>query len=88
MRFNPFRAVEYFAVGRFIAEPSPIFRQPFDKPSGRTFEALYAAAGMVFEVHPNIFLDGRGAAAIGDMVLLTEAGPQRLTRFPRDILSL
>jgi len=74
-------------LGFSYEEPlaSPIFRHPFDKPSGRAPETVRAASGMVFEVHPNVFLPGAGAAAVGDMVLLTDAGPLRLTQYPRGI---
>ena len=44
--------------------------------------------GMLFELHPNIFLPGQATAAIGDMVLVTETGHEILTRFPRELLIL
>lgn len=31
-----------------------------------------AEVGVLFEVHPNLFVAGKGGAATGDMVLVTE----------------
>lgn len=44
--------------------------------------------GMLFELHPNIFIPGEATAALGDMVLATETGHEILTRFPRELLVL
>lgn len=44
--------------------------------------------GMLFELHPNIFIPGEATAAIGDMVLATETGHEILDRFPRELLVL
>jgi Xaa-Pro aminopeptidase len=43
---------------------------------------IAARPGMLFEFHPNIFVPGLSAAAIGDMVLVTETGNEILTGFP------
>ncbi|OWT54504.1 M24 family metallopeptidase [Candidimonas nitroreducens] len=40
-------------------------------------------AGMLFEIHPNLFVPGVGGAAIGDMVALEEQGYSILTSYPR-----
>jgi Xaa-Pro aminopeptidase len=40
---------------------------------------------MLFEVHPNLFVEGYAGASIGDMVLVTEQGPELLTQHPRDL---
>lgn len=42
--------------------------------------------GMLFELHPNIFVPGEATAAIGDMVLVTETGHERITLFPRELM--
>jgi Xaa-Pro aminopeptidase len=39
---------------------------------------------MVLEIHPNIRVPGMGYCALGDMLLVTETGNERLTAFPRD----
>jgi len=44
--------------------------------------------GMLFELHPNIFIPDEATAAIGDMVLATETGHEILDRFPRELLVL
>jgi Xaa-Pro aminopeptidase len=43
---------------------------------------------MLFEIHPNLFVEGLAGASIGDMVLVTEEGPEFLTKHPRKLLSL
>ena len=44
--------------------------------------------GMLFELHPNIFIPDEATAAIGDMVLATETGHEIMDRFPRELLAL
>jgi Xaa-Pro aminopeptidase len=44
--------------------------------------------GMLFELHPNIFIPDEATAAIGDMVLATETGHDIMDRFPRELLVL
>ncbi|MFG1461965.1 aminopeptidase P family protein [Xanthobacter sp. DSM 24535] len=60
------------------------FRQHFD-PSAPPAVApeLTLAPGMLFELHPNLFVPGVGGAALGEMVLLTPHGAELLLRFPR-----
>jgi len=38
------------------------------------------ASGMVLELHPNLFLPGHGGAALGEMVIITDADPERPIR--------
>jgi Xaa-Pro dipeptidase len=40
------------------------------------------ATGMVLELHPNLFLPGLGGAALGEMVIITDQGPERPIRHP------
>jgi Xaa-Pro aminopeptidase len=42
--------------------------------------------GMLFELHPNLFVPDTAAGVIGDMVLVSESGPEILNRFPRQLL--
>ncbi len=76
------------AMGHSYEDPvgTAEFPQPYD---GSTPPGVARAAepGMVFEVHPNLFVAGVGAAAIGDMVLVTETGPELLTQFPRGLVA-
>lgn len=44
-----------------------------------------AQSGMVFELHPNLFVPGRGGAALGEMYLMTDTGAQPMLRFPRQM---
>jgi Xaa-Pro dipeptidase len=45
------------------------------------------AAGMVFALEPRVFLPGVGVVGLEDTYLLTEDGPEKLTRTPVDIVS-
>lgn len=78
-------------LGYSYEEPgvSSLFAQKIGppEPPERAAEQLSArvAPGMVFELHPNLFAPGRGAAALGEMVVVTAGGPVRLTTAPRDV---
>jgi len=69
--------------------PTPAAMRKDANPQGTEKGAcIQIMPGMLFELHPNIFLPGEATAAIGDMVLVTETGHEILTRFPRDLLIL
>jgi len=42
-------------------------------------------AGNVFSVEPGIYLPGRYGLRLEDIVVATDAGPQRLNHAPRDL---
>lgn len=44
--------------------------------------------GMLLELHPNIFLPGRGGAAIGEMVVIRENGAEVLLKHPTGFMEL
>ncbi len=46
------------------------------------------AQGMVVSCEPGIYCPGQGGYRISDTVLITKDGPERLTRYPRDLESL
>ncbi|MGF3027726.1 M24 family metallopeptidase [Methylobacterium aquaticum] len=73
------------ALGHSYEDPigTAEFPQPYDP--GPQVPMRVIEPGMLFELHPNLFLRDAGAAAIGDMVLVTERGPELLTTFPRAI---
>jgi Xaa-Pro dipeptidase len=79
-----FRFCNAHGLGLSYDEPDvgAAFPQPYGA-GGERPGPIEARPGMVFEFHPNIFVAGLGAAAIGDMVLVTEDGHEILTRFPR-----
>ncbi|BCB21568.1 M24 family metallopeptidase [Bosea sp. ANAM02] len=61
-----------------------VFRQHFDPgaPPAATSD-LALAPGMILELHPNLFVPDLGGAALGEMVLVTPAGPECLLHHPR-----
>jgi len=67
------------------AAVSQSFRHPYDKVAPPPLVDTQIETGMLFELHPNFFIPGEGGAAIGDMVLATEQGPEVLTRAPREL---
>jgi Xaa-Pro aminopeptidase len=76
------------AIGHSYEDPAGTgeFPQPYEGSAVPLPNPARAQPGMVFELHPNIFVANEGAASIGDMVLVTEAGPEYLTHFPRHLL--
>ena len=76
------------AIGHSYEDPAGTgeFPQPYEGSAAPLANPARAQPGMVFELHPNIFVENEGAASIGDMVLVTETGPEYLTRFPRHLL--
>lgn len=58
------------------------FRQHFDPGAPpAAVPDLALAPGMLFELHPNLFVPA-GGAALGEMVLVTPDGPESLLRYP------
>jgi Xaa-Pro dipeptidase len=78
------------ALGYSYEDPigSAEFPQPYDPTAKIPAEPRFVEPGMLFEVHPNLFVEGVAGASIGDMVLVTEQGPELLTKYPRTLLSL
>jgi Xaa-Pro dipeptidase len=78
------------ALGYSYEDPigSAEFPQPYDPTAKIPAEPRIVEPGMLFEVHPNLFIEGVAGASIGDMVLVTERGPELLTKHPRTLLSL
>jgi Xaa-Pro aminopeptidase len=78
------------ALGYSYEDPigSAEFPQPYDPTAKIPAEPRIVEPGMLFEVHPNLFIEGVAGASIGDMVLVTEHGPELLTNHPRTLLSL
>ncbi len=73
-------------LGFSYEEPltTAIFRQHFDPDAPPAAASdLMLAPGMLFELHPNLFVPDLGGAALGEMVLVTPDGPQCLLRHSR-----
>jgi Xaa-Pro aminopeptidase len=78
-----FRFRNAHGMGHSYEDPivSAVFPQPYDS-AGAPPSATPVQPGMLFEIHPNLFIPGRGGASLGDTVLVGEEGPEILTRFP------
>jgi Xaa-Pro aminopeptidase len=69
-----------FVVGQPPAELADLYEVLF--VSGN---ATPLAAGHAFSVEPGIYLPGRCGARIEDIVVATDAGPERLNEAPREL---
>jgi Xaa-Pro aminopeptidase len=82
-----FRFRHGHALGLSYEDPvaSAAFPQLYDAPpASRT--ALEVTAGMLFELHPNLFVPDVAGGVVGDMVAVTEQGPQLLNAYPRELI--
>lgn len=82
-----FRFRHGHGLGHSYEDPiaSLSFPQAYD--GGAQAKSQSAQPGMLFELHPNLFVPGLGGAAIGDMVLTLETGNRSLTHYPRHHLN-
>jgi Xaa-Pro aminopeptidase len=84
------------SLGLDYSDPilSAVFPNPYamGKKSGRqdvkNESLIRILPGMLFELHPNIFIPDEATAAIGDMVLATQTGHEIMNSFPRESLVL
>jgi len=84
------------SLGLDYSDPilSAVFPNPYamgKKSNGQDAQdgsSIRILPGMLFELHPNIFIPGEATAAIGNMVLATETGHEILDRFPRELMVL
>lgn len=67
------------------AHATAAFPQWFGAPPSVAPSAPAVHAGMLLELHPNIFVPGLGGAAIGEMVLVHDDHAECLLAFPRDL---
>lgn len=84
-----FRFRSGHALGHSYEDPvvSAPFPQPYDG-AGAAPPSIAVQPGMLFELHPNLFIPGTAGASIGDTVLVGESGPEVLTRFPPGLARL
>lgn len=91
--YGPSRGFRY-GHGLGLSYEDPMLTDHFPQKFGQATanavngEDVSLKSGMLFELHPNLFFDGVGGAAIGDMVLVTDHGPERLTNFPRGLMKI
>lgn len=86
---DPYRFRVAHFLGIEYSEPPTdrAFPQPWSltlPPPPQAPEDIPLEPGMVLEIHPNLRVPGLGYCALGDMVLVTETGHERLTGFPRE----
>lgn len=79
-----FRFRHGHGLGHSYEDPisSLAFPQAYDEGGGKA-QSVTAQNGMLFEIHPNLFVPGMGGSAIGDMVALSDSGNVLLTTYPR-----
>lgn len=79
-----FRFRHGHGLGHSYEDPvsSLAFPQHYDASPGAR-ASVAGREGMLFEIHPNLFVPGIGGAAIGDMVALEAKGHSILTSYPR-----
>lgn len=78
-----------FGHGLGLSYEDPILTDAFVQTFGTTHPPRpevaaggQLAPGMVLELHPNLFLPGLGGAALGEMVIITDNGPECPLRTP------
>lgn len=64
----------------YLLKTEDIERQKHNKSS------IKMQNGMLFELHPNLFIPNEAAGVIGDMVLVNETGYEILNKFPRQLI--
>jgi len=71
------------------AFPNPyLLKTTNDKKQKEQIPSIQIQAGMLFELHPNLFIPNKAAGVIGDMVLVTKAGNEIINQFPRELIIL
>jgi Xaa-Pro aminopeptidase len=84
------------SLGLDYSDPilSAVFPNPYtmgrksNEQDAQDESSIRILPGMLFELHPNIFIPGEATAAIGNMVLATESGHEIVDRFPRELMVL
>lgn len=91
--FSPAELAQVFrfrhghGLGHSYEEPvsSVPFPQMYDIQPAQAVK-MAAQPGMLFELHPNLFVPGVGGACIGDMAVVTTEGNRLLTKYPREMI--
>lgn len=82
-----FRFRHGHALGLSYEDPvaSAAFPQLYDAPP-TTKARLEVTPGMLFELHPNLFVPNVAGGVVGDMVAITSEGPRLLNAYPRELI--
>src|SRR6185312_15859553 len=83
-----FRFRHGHALGLSYEDPvaSLAFPQMYDSLSGQRAAPVEVMSGMLFELHPNLFVPDIAGAVVGDMVAVTPHGPRILNVYPRNLI--
>jgi Xaa-Pro dipeptidase len=65
---------------------SRAFPNAWEPKPGKERTMIEARPGMLLELHPHFLVPGMGGAMIGDMIVVTDAGYEVLTGYPRDLI--
>ena len=90
--FDPAQVTRFrFGHGLGLSYEDPILTDAFPQPFGAARMPVRAdqaggilAPGMVLELHPNLFVQGVGGAALGEMLIITDTGAACAISYPRD----
>jgi Xaa-Pro aminopeptidase len=85
---DPFRFQSCHGLGLSYAEPGMARDLNVRRDKSLDPDGVLMRANMVIEVHPNFTAPEVGHVCAGDMALITEAGAEWLTRFPRGLVRL
>ncbi len=92
---DPFRFRQGHGLGLEYSDPFVTEALQVGEPGPKVYrteseleEEVIAEPGMIMELHPNFNTEKLGKTFLGDMVLVTEAGPEILTGFPRELFQI
>jgi Xaa-Pro dipeptidase len=82
-----FRFRHGHGLGHSYEDPvaSRPFRQIYESATAVPDAPMPVRPGMLFELHPNLFVPDEAGACIGDMVVIEETGPRLMLAFPRTL---
>ena len=88
MRFRPGHGLGLNYSDPLVTDAFPQPEHWSAGPESAHESKLTVQPGMVIELHPNFSVPELGVISIGDMVLVTESGPELLTKIPRELFDI